>query len=715
MLKRVITTLAVVFVGFLLVLLIKIDSTDQSLVSLNSRVDTATDDLEGLKFVIQGTNEPMVGASTLFAQNASVQLNLEVLGTASIGGNVFIGSSRSIIGAGTLTIGNNNNDVIVSTTNWDVDANGNVNFGKGSETSLTESYLVSGADPIFTYSSNLVDITGGASVSINFEADGYASASFYLGSAFTGVGDCNDSGEALGWTITGVFSCVSAGGGITFGTDNQIPFTNSGGTDFDYSANLTFDGSLLDLTGRASISQNLEVDGYASIGGNIFRPSGAVTNWNNGDVTLTHSSNLLTLNGGGLTVSGAILPISDGGSALGNGTQAFTNLYLDNTGTLNFNDGNVVLTHSTGTLTLNPGNLVVTQNASVSSNFEVGGYASASQFYFRSGTVSTPSIAKQGDIDTGIYSTGADVLDFTAGGNGQARVTTTQFLVLNNSQSAPGLSFINDANTGLWNPNTDVLGFTVGGTNTASLSLDLLRLSGSASVSANLELTGASSYLAIGNAGVRITNDNDGALTFLGLGNGSDEDLIMNLDDVSNTVTWSSTTGLGTWDIGAIGLDLDAASFLGLPLNKTYDGTGEIGGKTASATSGAFLRVHDGTAERVHQSRTCFGLDYGTPTSKDHISIWNAFDPFTVHSVYMTASGSNAVGWQIRHGKTVATLTDLFSANKQGSTTFDKLTTPYTSFSDATIADGERVDFVISSASATIDNIFVRICGYYDP
>ena len=56
---------------------------------------------------------------------------------------------------------------------------------------------------------------------------------------------------------------------------------------------------------------------------------------------------------------------------------------------------------------------------------------------------------------------------------------------------------------------------------------------------------------------------------------------------------------------------------------------------------------------------------------------------------------------------------DLFTNNKQGSTTFDKLTTPYTLFNDATIADGERVDFVISSASAKIDNIFVRICGYY--
>lgn len=34
------------------------------------------------------------------------------------------------------------------------------------------------------------------------------------------------------------------GSSVTFGTDNQIPFINAGGTDFDYSANLTFNGTV---------------------------------------------------------------------------------------------------------------------------------------------------------------------------------------------------------------------------------------------------------------------------------------------------------------------------------------------------------------------------------------------------------------------------------------------------------------------------------------
>lgn len=40
----------------------------------------------------------------------------------------------------------------------------------------------------------------------------------------------------------------STGTGVSLGTDNQIPFVNASGTDFDYSANLTFDGSLETLT-----------------------------------------------------------------------------------------------------------------------------------------------------------------------------------------------------------------------------------------------------------------------------------------------------------------------------------------------------------------------------------------------------------------------------------------------------------------------------------
>jgi hypothetical protein len=48
---------------------------------------------------------------------------------------------------------------------------------------------------------------------------------------------------------------ATVSGGPSFGTDNQIPYTNAGGTDFDYSANLTFNGTALALAGNQTISQ----------------------------------------------------------------------------------------------------------------------------------------------------------------------------------------------------------------------------------------------------------------------------------------------------------------------------------------------------------------------------------------------------------------------------------------------------------------------------
>jgi hypothetical protein len=58
----------------------------------------------------------------------------------------------------------------------------------------------------------------------------------------------------------------------------------------------------------------------------------------------------------------------------------------------------------------------------------------------------------------------------------------------------------------------------------------------------------------LGAAGVKITDDGDGAITLLGLGDGSDEDLTINLDDTANTVAISSSTGVTSISTGTIGI-----------------------------------------------------------------------------------------------------------------------------------------------------------------
>lgn len=59
-------------------------------------------------------------------------------------------------------------------------------------------------------------------------------------------------------------------------------------------------------------------------------------------------------------------------------------------------------------------------------------------------------------------------------------------------------------------------------------------------------------------SGVQITDDADGAITFLGQGNGFDENLTLNLDDTENKVVVSSSTGVTSTDFGTIDLETDA-------------------------------------------------------------------------------------------------------------------------------------------------------------
>src|SRR3990167_9433125 len=58
--------------------------------------------------------------------------------------------------------------------------------------------------------------------------------------------------------------------------------------------------------------------------------------------------------------------------------------------------------------------------------------------------------------------------------------------------------------------------------------------------------------LTLGDAWVKLSGDGDGAITFLGLGDGSDEDLTLNLDDTADTVAVSSSTGVTNINFGAI-------------------------------------------------------------------------------------------------------------------------------------------------------------------
>lgn len=87
----------------------------------------------------------------------------------------------------------------------------------------------------------------------------------------------------------------------------------------------------------------------------------------------------------------------------------------------------------------------------------------------------------------------------------------------------------------------------------------------------------------LGLSGVSLTTDGDGALTILGLGDGSDEALTLNFDDTSNTVVASSTTGVTSLNIGSISLTTTASLIVA---DEAYDAT-DWNGETDVPTKNA--------------------------------------------------------------------------------------------------------------------------------
>lgn len=80
----------------------------------------------------------------------------------------------------------------------------------------------------------------------------------------------------------------------------------------------------------------------------IFFATGAVVNYGNGDVTITHSANGLAFAGAsnGYTFDAVIKPSANDGFALGVSGTAFSDLFLASGGVINWNAGECTITHA---------------------------------------------------------------------------------------------------------------------------------------------------------------------------------------------------------------------------------------------------------------------------------------------------------------------------------------------------------------------------------
>lgn len=124
----------------------------------------------------------------------------------------------------------------------------------------------------------------------------------------------------------------------------------------------------------------------------LFLAAGAVVNFNNGDVLITHSTNTLTFTGAssGYLYDAMNAPTANDGAALGSVTLSWSDLFLASGALINIANGDWVATHSAGILTVSTGDLrVTTAGANSASVVTVGGAQTLTSKILTSATITT--------------------------------------------------------------------------------------------------------------------------------------------------------------------------------------------------------------------------------------------------------------------------------------------------------------------------------------
>ena len=169
-----------------------------------------------------------------------------------------------------------------------------------------------------------------------------------VGTAFNP--NTNDS-NALGTTLLGWSDLFLASGGVINWNAGDVTITHAANV-------LTFAGATNGFNFANTVQPNANDAaplGSATVSwSDLFLASGGVINFNNGNATITHSANTLSVSVSTL-FGNTIAPISNDGSALGSGSDAWADLFLASGGIINWNNGDVLLTHTSNLLTLTGG------------------------------------------------------------------------------------------------------------------------------------------------------------------------------------------------------------------------------------------------------------------------------------------------------------------------------------------------------------------------
>jgi len=162
----------------------------------------------------------------------------------------------------------------------------------------------------------------------------------------------------VGPTVNGIIGNI----GVTAG---QVPMGDSGGD--LVASSISDDGTTatvdedFEVTGDTALDGNLDVTGDAAVGGDATVTGTLDVT---GIVTTTAATNL----------GAEIAPTSNDGVALGDATHNFSDLFLASGALINYANGNMVLTHSSGILTASTGDIrVTTAGTNSASVVTVGG------------------------------------------------------------------------------------------------------------------------------------------------------------------------------------------------------------------------------------------------------------------------------------------------------------------------------------------------------
>jgi hypothetical protein len=201
---------------------------------------------------------------------------------------------------------------------------------------------------------NIIGHTTGTTYGIHIEGDGTNNSTGndvshnYISSFDNGVAEIN-SGAAPNSNqyLANFFNTVTTRYTLTGAQSRVIDEDGS---------NWAFNGTLTPYT-----SDGAALGTSTLMFSDLFLASGSVVNWNNGDITLTHAANNLLFAGAssGYTFDAKLYPTSNDGAPLGDTTHNFSDLFLASGSVIDWNNGDLILTHAANLLSLTGGNMAI--------------------------------------------------------------------------------------------------------------------------------------------------------------------------------------------------------------------------------------------------------------------------------------------------------------------------------------------------------------------